>query len=94
MEWAAWIVPDGEASLSAAHLATRLGTPPSLAASALASREQEGGLPTFYDAVAALERRLIAQALGATGGNKTRAAARLKMPLKTLQTKCKDYGLG
>jgi transcriptional regulator with GAF, ATPase, and Fis domain len=40
-----------------------------------------------------LERERIADALAATGGNQTRAAELLKMPIRTLLSKVKTYGL-
>jgi DNA-binding NtrC family response regulator len=45
------------------------------------------------DEVAALEQARMREALAATGGNQTRAAALLAMPLRTFQTKIKQYGL-
>src|ERR1700685_3556864 len=42
--------------------------------------------------VDAMERELILQTLNATGNNKTRAAERLAISLKTLHNKLKEYG--
>src|SRR5690606_32479015 len=41
-----------------------------------------------------LERRRMAEALEATGGVQTRAAALIGMPLRTFVLKLKQYGLG
>jgi DNA-binding NtrC family response regulator/pSer/pThr/pTyr-binding forkhead associated (FHA) protein len=41
-----------------------------------------------------LERGRMEQALAATAGNQTRAAELIGMPLRTFQTKLKQYGLG
>ena len=40
-----------------------------------------------------LERQRMAAALGETGGNQTKAAELIAMPLRTFQTKVKQYGL-
>jgi DNA-binding NtrC family response regulator len=40
-----------------------------------------------------LERTRMAAALAATDGNQTRAASLIGMPLRTFQTKVKQYGL-
>ena len=42
---------------------------------------------------AALERRLIRQALERTGGNKTRAAELLELSSRALLYKVREYGL-
>lgn len=44
-------------------------------------------------AVAIVERRLISDALAATGGNRTRAAERLGVSTKTLTSKIRELGL-
>lgn len=44
-------------------------------------------------AVAIVERRLIGEALAATGGNRTRAAERLGVSAKTLTSKIRELGL-
>lgn len=54
----------------------------------------DGAFRGLADEVKDLERRRIAEALAATGGNKTRAAAMLAMPIRTLSEKVKQYGLG
>ena len=58
------------------------------------SSQQDGAFRGLADEVKDLERRRIAEALAATGGNKTRAAAMLAMPIRTLSEKVKQYGLG
>jgi two-component system response regulator AtoC len=45
-------------------------------------------------ATAALEARLIREALSRTGGNRTRAAELLDLSYRALLYKIKDYGLG
>jgi DNA-binding NtrC family response regulator len=47
--------------------------------------------PSFRESKSELERREIEKALIAAGGNKTRAAAGLGMPLRTLMWKLKRY---
>jgi DNA-binding NtrC family response regulator len=44
-------------------------------------------------AVREVERKAIKKALGATGGNKSKAAAMLQIDYKTLLTKIKEYGI-
>jgi DNA-binding NtrC family response regulator len=46
------------------------------------------------DEVRELEVRRMKDALDATGGVQTRAAALISMPLRTFQAKCRRYGLG
>jgi two-component system, NtrC family, response regulator HydG len=43
--------------------------------------------------MAEIERRSIEEAVGAHGGNRTRAAAQLGISLRTIQYKMKEYGL-
>ena len=47
----------------------------------------------IYDEIRELERARMAAALAATGGNQTKAAERIGMPLRTFVTKMKQYGL-
>ncbi len=47
----------------------------------------------FYEQVEALEKRLIADALAQTKGNKTRVAKQLHLPIMTLRRKMKKYDL-
>jgi DNA-binding NtrC family response regulator len=59
-------------------------------------RNNEGAF-TFVpirDELRDLERRRMCEALTAAGGNQTRAAALICMPLRTFVTKVKVYGLG
>lgn len=55
------------------------------------------GTPTsfrnIYEEIRELERTRIEQALAASGGVRVKAAALIGMPLRTLITKIKDYGL-
>ena len=50
-------------------------------------------LPRHRDEVARVERRLIEAALEAAGGVRVKAAALIGMPLRTLTTKMRVYGL-
>jgi DNA-binding NtrC family response regulator len=47
----------------------------------------------LHDAVARLERRMIARALAAAAGNRTRAAEILKINRRLLYDKLREYGL-
>lgn len=53
-----------------------------------------GGFRPLADEIADLERRRIVEALAACGGVQTRAAQLLGMPLRTLVTRVRKYGLG
>jgi DNA-binding NtrC family response regulator len=103
MEYVAAAVLDGE--LQPWHLPSGIGGEEDAAA----QREAlEGRTPSPADAasaqparfrpigeeVAELERTRMAEALAAAGGNRTRAAAMIKMPLRTFVTKVKQFGLG
>jgi DNA-binding NtrC family response regulator len=48
---------------------------------------------SLYDEIRDLERRRIGEALEACGGVRVRAAERIGIPLRTLVTKIKEYGL-
>jgi DNA-binding NtrC family response regulator len=48
----------------------------------------------FKEAVAALERALIAHALEAAGGNRAEAARRLGINRRLLYSKLEEHGLG
>ena len=50
-------------------------------------------LPPIGKEVAALERSRMREALGRCGGNRTRAAALIQMPLRTFVTKMRVYQL-
>lgn len=52
------------------------------------------GFMPLYDELAALEQDRITAALEHTGGNQTRAAALLSVPLRSLQAKIRRYRLG
>ncbi len=69
------------------HLPTDFGRAPANSTSELSSIRFPVG--TTVDAV---ERALIVQTLAATGNNKTRAAELLRISLKTLHNKLKEYG--
>jgi two-component system response regulator AtoC len=49
---------------------------------------------SFKDEVAALEKRLIGEALARAGGNRTKAAEELGIYRRLLYTKIREYGLG
>ncbi|HEX2195054.1 MAG TPA: sigma-54 dependent transcriptional regulator [Candidatus Limnocylindria bacterium] len=53
-----------------------------------------GDRGTFKDAVEALEKRLIAEALERHGGNRSKAAEELGIYRRLLYTKMREYGLG
>ena len=57
------------------------------------SPSQSGPTLTLAEEVMALEERRMSEALVAEGGNRTRAAARVGMPLRTFVAKVKKYGL-
>jgi DNA-binding NtrC family response regulator len=48
---------------------------------------------TFDEAIAAVEKQLIANVLTQTGGNKAKTATLLHIPLRTLHRKIKEYQL-
>ena len=52
-----------------------------------------GDFAPIDEEVRALEQARMRQALAASGGNKTQAAALIQMPLRTFLTKLKRYGL-
>src|SRR5262249_10893029 len=52
----------------------------------------DNGFRPLYDEIAELEQERVHAALEATQGNQTRAAALLAMPLRTFQSKVKQYG--
>jgi len=54
----------------------------------------DGATVGFKEEVAALERRLIAEALERAGGNRTRAAEDLGIYRRLLYAKIREYGLG
>jgi DNA-binding NtrC family response regulator len=54
----------------------------------------DGGDEDFNSAVARLERRMIAEALTESGGNRAEAARRLGIHRQLLHTKAEKYGLG
>lgn len=68
--------------------------PLALASPMTTPTEAERPLMPLYDEIAALERMRIAQALRASKGVRVVAAARLGIPLRTLVTKVRVYGLG
>ena len=87
MEYLATVAGD---TVTAADVAARVeprGEPPA----------EAGAAPSFrplYEELAEIERARMEAALGQTGGNQTRAAALLSVPLRTFQDKMKEYGLG
>jgi DNA-binding NtrC family response regulator len=63
-------------------------------AAAALPREPEGASTgRFADLVRSYEIQLIREALSAVGGNQTKAAEQLDMPLRTLVYKIRSYGL-
>jgi two-component system response regulator AauR len=49
---------------------------------------------TFKEAIEALEKRLIAEALERNGGNRSKAAEELGIYRRLLYAKMREYGLG
>jgi two-component system response regulator AtoC len=78
-------------SIGVEHLDPRLA-PPEPAAEA-PSPAPEGGIRPLAEANREFERQSIVAALAAAGGNKTRAAKLLGVPLRTLMDKIKRHGL-
>ncbi len=82
-------------TLSAAQVAERLGPIPVVAA--VASPAIGAALPKTFvpiaDEVRALEIQRMSQALEVAGGNQTKAAELIGMPLRTFFTKMRQYGL-
>jgi two-component system, NtrC family, response regulator AtoC len=74
------------------HLASRLGGEAEAGAASPANAPAAGFRP-LAEASRDFERQNIAAALAATGGNKTRAAKLLGVPLRTLMDKIKRHGL-
>jgi DNA-binding NtrC family response regulator len=76
---------------------------PELTVDALPERMRAGVQPAaaderrttgrFADKVRSYESQLITEALSAAGGNQTKAAEQLGMPLRTLVYKLRSYGL-
>ena len=104
MEFVAAAVPDQE--LQPWHLPGELGaahegdgdraelegrmTPPQGAGQG----QGQAAFRPIAEEVAELERTRMAEALIAAGGNRTRAASLIRMPLRTFVTKLKQHGLG
>jgi transcriptional regulator with PAS, ATPase and Fis domain len=85
-----------EQVLHAAHFGASGGEPPPRAVPApsvfrAAEPPAPPQPPTLAEAVAAVERRVIADALAATGGNRTAAARRLGMPRSVLYERLARY---
>ncbi len=84
--------------LDATHLTERLGPAPSLAvARSVAQEALTAGVPATFapiaDEIRALEIQRMSQALEVAGGNQTRAAELIGMPLRTFFTKMRQYNL-
>ncbi len=80
------------------HLRARIKAPPPEPHSFASDTENtdvttESAFRPLYQEIEDLERNRIADALAATDGNQTRAADLLSMPLRTFQTKVRQYGL-
>ena len=99
MQYAAAAFP--EAELRPEHVADRLaprprpgtGAPASPASLAPPAAEPSGGFRPLAEEIRELEITRLRAALEATGGNQTRAAALLSVPLRTFSEKVKLYGL-
>ena len=83
------VIDDGDLDslLGGVAVATPPSPPPAM------SPPREGGFRPLSDEIEELERRRIAEALQANGGNQTRAARAIGMPLRTFLTKLKRYGI-
>jgi DNA-binding NtrC family response regulator len=79
--------------IGAADLPSTLHEAPQPARSAPSERVDDTTMTTFRDRVRDFEVTLIDDALRRAGGSVTRAAALLRMPLRTLTHKMKVYGL-
>jgi two-component system, NtrC family, response regulator AtoC len=84
--------------LEPAHIERRLGPPGSpQEPEPTRAPEPTSASPRFrplYEELEELERRRMEAALAQTQGNQTRAAELLAIPLRTFQTKVRQYGLG
>jgi DNA-binding NtrC family response regulator len=87
IERAALLCEGAELSADALPERVRIAAPPSATAEA---RPASG---RFAELVRSYETQLIADALSAAGGNQTKAAEQLGMPLRTLVYKLRSYGL-
>ncbi len=85
MEYFATAVADD--AVSAADIAARFESHPGGA-------PQPTSFRPLYEELAEIERARMEAALAETGGNQTRAAALLQVPLRTFQDKMKEYSLG
>ena len=80
--------------LTAEALPERLrGSAPAQTTSDLSEDKQRASTGRFADLVRSYETQLITEALKAAGGNQTKAAEQLGMPLRTLVYKLRSYGL-
>jgi transcriptional regulator with GAF, ATPase, and Fis domain len=81
--------------IDAQHVTERLGrTPPPWAASLPAGTATgERAFRPIADEIRELEAARMREALESTGGNQTRAAALLEMPMRTFYGKARQYGL-
>ena len=68
--------------------------PPAAAPSPTPARPARASFRPIKEEVRELERRRMSEALDETGGNRTRAAALIRMPLRTFLKKLRLYGLG
>jgi len=98
MEYVAAVVEQG--TVEPEHLEPRLAEaglgPPSakLPAAPPASNSSLQGAQPLGEATRVFERRKIEAALAAAGGNKTKAAKMLGVPLRTFMDKVKRHGIG
>ena len=90
MEYFAATLPGGK--LLAAHVSERLGPHAALPQHSSGPRAPRMFVP-IADEIRALEIQRMTQALDAAGGNQTRAAELIGMPLRTFFTKMRQYNL-
>jgi transcriptional regulator with PAS, ATPase and Fis domain len=91
MEYVAALV---EGPVRPEDFAAAIGRSKALAASRPATTSAPESTQGLREAKSDLERRTIEAALDASGGNRTRAAQKLDMPLRTLTWKLKRLGFG
>jgi DNA-binding NtrC family response regulator len=93
MEYVASAVPGS--TIEDAHLEHRLagGLAAATPAPARLRPSTSRRFRPIYEEISEFERKCLADALEETHGNVTRAAALIKMPLRTFQAKMKQFGL-
>jgi len=91
MEYCAATVSAG--NITAAHLAARLGPPQLAPTTSVGAASVPRTFVPIADEIRTLEIQRMTQALEAAGGNQTKAAELIGMPLRTFFTKMRQYNL-